>query len=304
MAKQKNKLLISVVSPVYNNARHLAGLVHEISEALHGQRCEVILVDDGSPDNSWQVVTELAKAAKRQCIVRGVRLSRNFGQHAAIFAGLNQARGDYIFVLDADLQDNPAFMGAMFEKALKGFDIVHARRTRQRLTFKRLLTKVVYRLLTTASEIRLHATMGNFKLLSRRALETALRFAGPQPLFELMVDRAGYPAAFVDVERRNRPLDVSAYNLRDSLRFIGNLLVAYSSLAFRFFLLTGLVLAPLGLLGLGLAWYWSAVPLLVVAAAAFNAGLILICAATVGFYVRTQQVSGRGAPAFVIQDQV
>ncbi len=304
MAVQKSKLLVSVVSPVYNNARHLSDLTREITSSLAGFNTEIILVDDGSPDHSWQVIRELAKHRQPRLKVRGVRLSRNFGQHAAIFAGLKHARGSYVFVLDADLQDNPAFMRAMLDKALEGFDIVHARRTRQRMNFRRLVTKLVYRLLTLSSEIRLHATMGNFKLLSRRALDTALRFAGPQPLFELMVDRAGYRAASVDVERRNRPVDVSAYNLRDSLRFIGNLLVTYSSLLFRLFLFGGLLLIPVGLIGMGCGLYWSAVPYLVVAAALFNAGLILLCAAIVGLYVRAQQMSTRGAPAFVVEEEV
>lgn len=307
MSAAKRNPSISVVSPVYNNANHIAKLAGEISAALDRWRLEIILVDDGSTDNSWQIITSLAATGSGRHRVRGLKLSRNFGQHAAIYAGLRNAGGDFIAVLDADLQDDPRYLPEMLSLMTgqaggsRGFDIVHTRRIKKKRTLRVMVSQVVYRVLTWASEIPLHPAMGNYKLLSRRALTAALAYNASQPLFELMVKRAGFPATQIDVERRTRPVDTSAYSFADSLGFIGRLLVSYSSLFFRIALYLGLGLAAAGLAGL---FAFAETRPVIISALAVVVGSVFLMGGLIGYYVRFLQVSGRGWPVFVVEEKI
>src|SRR5436190_5881757 len=134
--------VISFVSPVYKAEKILDKLVSEIQKVMStiGTTYEIILVDDRSPDESWEVMKMLSSKFSE---VRCVRLSRNFGQHPAIMAGLAQAEGEWIVVMDCDLQDQPKEVLKLYAKAMEGFDVVFAKRSnRQDKFFKKLSSKV------------------------------------------------------------------------------------------------------------------------------------------------------------------
>ncbi|MBL8035342.1 MAG: glycosyltransferase family 2 protein [Leptospiraceae bacterium] len=298
---KKRNLLISVVAPVYNNARHLPLLLEEIRQSGGGYRYEVIFTDDGSPDDSWQVIAQLARLNDKSCTVRGLKLSRNFGQHAAIYAGLSHARGDYVVVLDADLQDDPVYIPELIAKAQAGFDVVHTQRVKKRRSLRRFISEIVYRILTIGSEIPLHRGMGNYKLMSRRALAVMLEYREYPPLFELMAERAGFPAGFVEIRRRSRPVNVSAYRMADSFRFIAALLFTYSSLLFRCFVVCGALLTLSGMAGL--LWVVlgnAAVMTAVLLGITLQGGLILLVGGIIGLHVRSAQRAARSWPIFTV----
>jgi dolichol-phosphate mannosyltransferase len=127
---KNNKPTISFVSPVYKAEHILEKLVIEIEKVMQviDQPFEVILVDDRSPDNGWEVMKKLAKDYES---VKSIRLSRNFGQHPAIMAGLSQTKSEWVVVLDCDLQDQPKEFLKLYDKAMEGYDVVLAKR-RQR----------------------------------------------------------------------------------------------------------------------------------------------------------------------------
>ena len=137
-----NKPLISIVSPVYNADTIVEELTKQIKSALKQitENYEIILVNDCSPDNSWK---NIVKESENDHRVKGINLSRNFGQHLAITAGLNYAKGDWIVVMDCDLQDRPDEIPNLYKKALKGWDIVYARRfQRQDKLLKRISNRL------------------------------------------------------------------------------------------------------------------------------------------------------------------
>ena len=119
--------LISIVSPVYRAESIVEELVRRLTESLSSitDQFEIILVNDSSPDNSWQKILEVAKKDSR---VKGVNLSRNFGQHYAISAGLSLTKGEWVVVMDCDLQDVPEEIPNLYNKAVDGYDIVFAQR--------------------------------------------------------------------------------------------------------------------------------------------------------------------------------
>jgi dolichol-phosphate mannosyltransferase len=294
--------LISVVAPVYNNAAQLPQLIAELAESLQRNRVEVILVDDGSVDNSWATIRQLKASYHGRMAVRGLRLSRNFGQHRALCAGLEAARGDYVFTLDADLQDDPAYMPSMLALALSGYEIVHARRRARLFNVRHLISLCVYLIVTKVSEIPLHPGMGNYKLLSRKALQAALEFRTYEPLLELMVAHAGFKPGFVDVIRRPRPGTASAYSFRAAIGFILNLMVNYSSLFFQTLVLVGtfcLIGAPLLLILLASSKYFPLIASLVLS---LQASMLLIAAGITGYYIRNLQKHGRKWPVYVVEE--
>ena len=136
-----HKPLITIVSPVYQAEKILPELVKQIhqSVSLITKDYEIVLVEDSGPDDSWKVIEKLAKDDDK---IRGFRLSRNFGQHHAITCGLDQARGEWVIVMDCDLQDQPKEIIKLFEKSQEGFDVVLARREmRQDTLLKRTFSK-------------------------------------------------------------------------------------------------------------------------------------------------------------------
>lgn len=294
--------LVSVVAPVHNNAAQLPRFVEEVVRALQNHKVEIILVDDGSRDDSWGIVHKEKARRRGRITVRGIKLSRNFGQHRAICAGLKAARGDFIFVLDADLQDDPAFMPEMLRMAMSGYNVVHARRRAGIFNLRNLASRLVYLAVTSAAEVPLHPGMGNYKLLSRKALLAALQFQTYSPLLEIMVARAGFTPGFVDVIRRNRPGTASAYSLLGTLKFIFELMVNYSTLVFRVMIAAGF-LAIAGAIFL----LWSVnnakdfVPIAVIGVS-ISIGLLLAAVGILGYYVRNLQMHSRNWPIYIIEE--
>ncbi|MFV0470785.1 MAG: glycosyltransferase family 2 protein [Paludibacteraceae bacterium] len=134
---------ISVVSPVYRAENIVSELVKQVKEAVSpiSEDFEIILVNDASPDNSWGKIAEECSKDKR---VKGIDLSRNFGQHYAITAGLQYAKGEWVVVMDCDLQDRPDEIPNLYGKAQEGWDIVYARRTKRKDKFIKNTTSLIF----------------------------------------------------------------------------------------------------------------------------------------------------------------
>src|SRR5258705_13427119 len=124
-------ILLSIVSPVYRAEMILGELVQQITASCSAitPDFEIILVEDGSTDKSWQAIEDVCRQDKR---VKGIKLSRNFGQHYAISAGLQESRGEFVIVMDCDLQDNPKYIADLYQKAREGYDIVFTRKQKRR----------------------------------------------------------------------------------------------------------------------------------------------------------------------------
>ena len=166
---------LSVVSPVYRAELVLDELVERIEKSISSafNSYEIILVDDFSPDKSWQKIVDISKTHRN---VRGFKLSRNFGQHYAITAGLNQVTGDYIVVLDCDLQDQPEEIEKLFNESQKGFDIVLARRyERKDSLYKKMVSKLFYKLLSYLTGTKQDATVANFGIYSKQVINEVVK---------------------------------------------------------------------------------------------------------------------------------
>ncbi len=196
---------LTVVVPAYNEAAGLAGFQRRLGAVLDGLDldCRVLYVDDGSRDRTWQAIEDLAAADPR---VGALRLSRNFGKEAALTAGLDHAEGDAVVVIDADLQDPPELIPDMISQWRAGYDVVYATRDARdgESRFKRFTAAAFYRTMEHLSDTAIPRDTGDFRLLSRRAVEALRGLRERQRFMKGLFAWIGYPQVAVHYRREAR----------------------------------------------------------------------------------------------------
>ncbi len=201
--------------------------LHAAAQAT-GLSYEIVLVDDGSRDRTWEVIAAEAKAGPQ---IRGVRTpARNFGHQMALTAGLERARGAEILIIDADLQDPPELLGVMLAKRREGYDIVYGqRRSRAGETwFKRATARLFYRLIGYLAEVSIPPDTGDFRLMSRRAVNAFLLLPENSRFIRGMVAWIGYAQTPVLYDRDARAAGKTKYNLAKMLRFSADAVTGFS----------------------------------------------------------------------------
>ena len=239
---------VSIVVPVYGNAASLSELSRRMTAAL-GERYphyELILIDDGSPDDSWSVIRELARSESR---VKGVRLSRNFGQHPAIAAGFDRAAGDVIVLMDADLEDRPESLPDLIERLTPEIDIVYTIKGGAhgggRLTS--LLFHSVFERITGRGT-KVPRNIGTLRVFNRKVLEAIRAHAEYDVLFGPLMFFIGFPSIFVEVDRDVRRHGGSSYTFMKRMRLAVRSLISYTDLPNRVFLWFGMLIVALATL--------------------------------------------------------
>jgi polyisoprenyl-phosphate glycosyltransferase len=193
---------VSIVVPVFDEAEVLAELHARVRAALAGIDHEIVFVDDGSSDASASIVEELA--AREDGIVL-VQLSRNFGMEVAMSAGLDHARGDYVVLMHADLQDPPELVPDMLRAALDGADVVYARRIgRDESWVKRSLATAFYQLMARLSQSPFQGQAGDFRLMSRRVVDTLREMPERRRFLRGMVAWVGFEQVPIEYRRAGR----------------------------------------------------------------------------------------------------
>lgn len=236
--------LLSVVAPVYGCSACLESLVDRIRAAVGSKvtALEIVLVDDASPDSAWDRIVELSRL---HADVRGLRLARNFGQHYAIAAGIESARGEAIVVMDCDLQDPPEAIPALLEEWLRsGADaVVAARSDRRDSAAKRLGSYLFSRFLSALTGTQHDHRTANFGIYSRRAIDAVNAMPESDRCFPLMVKWLGLPTALVPVAHAERAEGRSGYTTRQLVRLALNIVLSYSDRPLRMVVRAGLILA-------------------------------------------------------------
>lgn len=204
MNSTHHKPFISVISPVYGASSLLNELTQRIQETLEKitSDYEILLVEDHSPDNSW---VEIQKLANKDTRIKGIKLSRNFGQQYAINCGLDHASGEWIFTLDCDLQDNPAEMLAMMEAAKKGFDVILLKRkNRQDSVLKKLFSWLFYKILSYLSGARLDSAIANFCLYHRSVVDAMAQMQDYNKYYPAMIHWVGFRQCILEAQHLKR----------------------------------------------------------------------------------------------------
>jgi len=299
--------LISVVSPVFNEAACLSELYRRLTSTL-SQLCdsyEIVLVDDGSSDDSWARISDLSSRDPR---VRGVRFSRNFGHHLSISAGLDFAIGDWVIVMDSDLQDQPESIPALYAKALEGFDTVLACRSVRRDSWvKRLTSHGFYKVYASLTDTTYDAQAGVFRIMSRRVVDALRQMRESNRFFPGLVDWVGFSRSRIFVEHARRFAGETKYPLRRQFLLALNTILSFSDKPLFYVMYLGLIMSTLSLtyglyiIGLALAGKVVIMGYASLASAIFFVGGFAVFAiGIVGIYVGRifRQVQGR--PLYII----
>jgi polyisoprenyl-phosphate glycosyltransferase len=303
--------LLSVVSPVYRAERTVPELVRRIRAALEPQfrDFEIVLVEDGSPDRSWEAI--VAECARDQR-VKGIRLSRNFGQHAAITGALAHACGRYVVVMDCDLQDDPADIPALYRKALAGYDVVFARKRLRRFGYwKNLTAQLYYHMFRWLSGVDYDPNVGAFSLISRPVVDAFLRFGDYRRGYVIVLDWLGFRRAYVDVEHHDRYEGESTYSPVKLLLHALNITLTYSEKPLYLSIWMGTGLSSVAFLvsvGLVVRYFTTNVGQMalgwtsLIVSLFFLTGLVLVSLGVLGLYIGRifEQVKQR--PIFVVGD--
>ena len=238
---------IAVVIPVFQTENIIDTLCKKLILSLSeiSNAFEIILIDDGSTDNSWKKINENALFDNR---IKGFRLSRNFGQHHAISAGLEKCQSEWIVVMDCDMQDNPDEIIKLYQEAIKGYDIVLARRkNRKDSFFKKFNSKVFYWILSLLSGLKFNGEVGNFGIYHKKVIDNINKLKEPFRFFVSSVKWVGFKSSFVDVTHNQRYEGKSSYNFRKLIYLAVNIIISYSNKPLIIMIYTGIFSAIISL---------------------------------------------------------
>jgi dolichol-phosphate mannosyltransferase len=298
---------ISVVIPVYQAEGCLQELYERLRAALKGLSAdyEILLVEDGGADRSWEIILGLSQKDPH---VKGIRFSRNFGQHYGITAGLDHCTGDWVVVMDCDLQDRPEEIPQLYRKAQEGYDVVLAKRAhRHDGLFKRLSSFLFYKALSYFSDIPYNEQIGNFRIISKkvvvhfRSMREQLRFFGG------MVTWLGFPTTSVEVRHDERFQGKSAYTFGKLWKLAGDSIIAYSDKPLRLSIRFGFFISTISLVyGLYIIYYalthntpvlgWSSL----IVSLYFLGGIIIAILGIIGIYLGKTFEECKRRPLYVI----
>jgi len=241
----KEKPHISVVVPVYKAENSLMELYARLKTSLEEitPNFEILLIEDCGGDRSWDLIKQLAKVDPR---VRGIQLSRNFGQHYGITAGLDSSRGDWVVVMDCDLQDRPEEIPRLYAKAQEGYDIVLALRgLRKDSAIKRLGSWFFYKTFSYLADFEYDGNSGNFRIISRQVTENLCQMREQLRFFGALVHWMGFTSTGIDVEHCERGHGKSTYTFSKLWSLAMDTIIAYSDKPLRLAVKLGFTMASL-----------------------------------------------------------
>ena len=298
---------ISVVIPVYRAEDCLDELYRRLTAALAPLTAdfEIVLVEDCGGDRSWPLIVELARRDPR---VRGLQFSRNFGQHCGITAGLDHCDGDWVVVMDCDLQDRPEEIPRLYAKAREGHDMVVARRGRRSdPLLKRLSSWLYYSVFSWLADMRYDPQAGNFRILSRKVVANYRRLRERSRFFGSLINWMGFPAASIDVQHDERFAGESTYTFGKLWRLGAETIVAYSDKPLRLAIRFGFLIALAAFLyGLYIMFHvlvhgsavsgWSSL----IVSIYFIGGIVIALLGVLGIYLGKTYDETKGRPLYVV----
>lgn len=301
--------VISFVSPVYKAEKMLVKLVSEIQRVMVeiNQPYEIILVDDRSPDNSWEVMRKIAHEFSE---VKSVRLSRNFGQHPAIMAGLSLAKGEWVVVLDCDLQDQPKEVLKLYNKAKEGFDVVLAKRKNRLDGFLKKISSIIFsKIYGYFTDTKYDNEVANFGIYHNKVIKSILEISDSIKFFPLFVKFVGYNKTSIIVEHAKREEGNSSYSITKLISLAFNSIISFSNKPLKLFVKFGLIISLisfiLGVYNIYLA-ITNQIDVLgyssIIVSIWFLSGVIITTIGVTGIYVGKIFDQTKNRPVFIIDE--
>lgn len=298
---------LSIVIPVYKAADCLHELARRLIASLETITTdfECFLIEDCGGDDSWKLICDIAQADSR---FKGIQFSRNFGQHYGITAGLDHCNGEWVVVMDCDLQDAPEEIPNLYRKAQEGFDVVLAQRTnRQDKAEKKLSSLLFYRMFNYLTDMNYDPSVGNFRIMSAKVVNNCRHMRESLRFLPGMVEWMGFATAKIEVQHHNRFAGTSTYTFKKLLKLGGDTIIAYSDKPLRMSIKLGFSISMLSfVLGLSLLVYamlydipvsgWSSL----IISLYFLGGIIIANLGIIGIYLGKTFDETKKRPLYII----
>ena len=301
---------ISVVIPVYGCREALPELYQRLTNVLTKlvSNYEIILVNDGCPQNSWEVIERLCKEDSH---VVGLELSRNFGQLQATAAGVDYSTGDWVVVMDCDLQDRPEEIPRLYAKAKEGYDVVFARRKERRDSkFKVFVSDCFYKVYSFATGQPYDGSICNFSISNRNVIDNYCKMREWHRGFVMYIQWMGFREAVLDVEHQERFAGESGYNFKKRMKMAMDLLTSQSDKLLQLTVKSGLLISAIALLvivALVVRFFtmhiqagWTSI----IAAIFLMVGLTIASVGIVGIYVGNIFMEVKHRPLYIVRQQL
>jgi len=298
---------LSVVIPVYGCKKCLSELTGRLQQTLSGitPDYEIIFVDDCSPDNAWETIEQLTESDPR---IKSIRFSRNFGQHYAITSGLEKAAGEWIVVMDCDLQDRPEEILNFYRKALEGYDIVLGQRIyRQDSWLKKSFSKWFYNMLGYLTNTRQDYTIANFGIYHRKVIQAVLSMKDYIRYLPAMIRWVGFRHTAIEVKHAERTNGKTGYSIRKLIKLGTNVVLSFSEKPLHLVIQFGFLITSFSFL-FGLVYlfryFTGSISVLgftsLIISIWFLSGIIILILGIVGLYIGKTFERAKDRPMFII----
>lgn len=301
---------LSIIIPAYNEEKSLQNLYNELIKILNPLEMsfEIILIDDGSKDKTFDCIKEISKNDSR---VKGLTFSRNFGHQIALLAGFEHAKGELIVSMDADLQHPPHIIPQLIAKQKEGFDIVNTRRidSTDVDVFKKITSKMFYKFINLMSDVKIEVASADFRIMNRKSVEGFLKLPEQDRFTRGLISWIGYKQAIIDYNCMPRfDGGKSRYTFRKMLRFAFDGITSFSSKPLRISFVLGLIVFIFGLIYALFAiirflehktiegWTSLIVTILLLG------GIQLLCLGIIGEYIARIFKEAKARPTYLIKD--
>ncbi|NNF01948.1 MAG: glycosyltransferase family 2 protein [Bacteroidia bacterium] len=301
---------ISFVIPVFNeseNIQLLLNKLNDISDRL-SLRSEIIFVNDGSSDNSIDIIHSLAASNNN---VKFIDLSRNFGHQVAVTAGLDHCKGDAVVIMDADLQDPPELVEQLYNKFKEGFDVVYAKRINREGegVMKKFTARIFYRLLSTITSVEIPVDTGDFRIISSKVVDVIRRMPEQEKFLRGQIAWVGFKQSFVEYNRDARAKGKTGYSYSKMMKFALDGITSFSNFPLRFATVAGFIVSGIAFVLILWALYsrfisrdfvqgWTSLILTVL----FMGGIQLIGIGIIGEYISRISANVRKRPLYIIKE--
>ena len=270
---------------------------------------EIILVDDHSTDSTWEKILNLKKLFPE---IVGLKLSRNFGQHAAIHAGLDHVHGNWIIVMDCDLQDDPVYFEALYKKALGGWDIVLAKRiNRADNWLKKIFSKIFYKTLGYLTDSVQDSAIANFGIYNRKVIRSLKHMNDYIKYFPTSIDWVGFNKTTIDVKHCKRMSGKSSYNFKKLINLGLNVVLSFSDKPLRIVVKLGIIVSFIsGLIAFNyLIKYFSGEILVpgytsLIISIWFLSGVIITTVGMCGLYIGRIFDQSKNRPVYIVNEKI
>ena len=300
----------SIVTPVYGCKTSLYELYLRLTSTLEilNPDFEIFMVNDGSPDGVWETIVDLSQKDQR---IKGLNLSRNFGQHNAITAGLDHCTGEWVVVMDCDLQDQPEEIVQLYNEAIKGYQIVYAQRIRRKdKLLKRVFSKLFYALLGYLTNTDQDPTIANFGIYNKKVIDSIRNMGDYHKYFPAMVRWVGFSHSKISVIHAERVDGHTSYSFKMLIRLAVDVILSFSDKPLRLTVKFGFIISSLALVFAfyNLILFFNNKILVpgftsLIISVWFLSGLIISILGVVGLYIGKTFDKVKGRPTYLIMEK-